>query len=580
MAAKKQLKKTVAQKVNKDAKPSEAEPRVVSDEVYRCPRCGHKYPKQDGNFNVSKSPLFKGNNGYVVYCKKCVAEMFDENVAFFDKDEDAAMERVCQIIDLCVNETAWAAARKISANRNRMSGYFSKLNIRQSSEDSTYSDTLVRRFEAEAEMPNEASDTDDTSVNLDVIRRFGLGFSDSDYDTLQGEYDSWVERCGAPVDKRQDELYVSMWDLMKIIVKDMLEKDSAIIIGMDYSISLKHAIKPRAFLIKERNKLDSVAWAIEYENQMIAENAHAYFTYEMLNKNRCLKRPFYPRKNEDVLTRAKNPFAIPRQQGEIRIVACDIATEGGDSNDNSIFCCIRALPESMEYKTSDVNGDHVEVKQGYRRQVLYMEPQTEFETTKQAIRIKQLFTDFDADYCVLDTRNAGIAICDALAKVLYDVERNVEYEPWTCMNDDNLKSRIVIAGQKEVVFSIKAQLETNSRIAVCMKNTLNSKMIELMVPNQEGVEELQRFVPDYATADVETQLFYERPFLETVALINEMISLEYTVQNQTGLIKIEEKSGARKDRYTSVSYGNYFIELLEQDLFSDSSEYEYVTLFN
>jgi len=394
------------------------------------------------------------------------------------------------------------------------------------------------------------------------------------------EYSSLIEE--------PKEVYISsawyknhwMWDLMKIIVKDMLEKDSAIIIGMDYSISLKHAIKPRAFLIKERNKLDSVAWAIEYENQMIAENAHAYFTYEMLNKNRCLKRPFYPRKNEDVLTRVKNPFAIPRQQGEIRIVACDIATEGGDSNDNSIFCCIRALPESMEYKTSDVNGDHVEVKQGYRRQVLYMEPQTEFETTKQAIRIKQLFTDFDADYCVLDTRNAGIAIYDALAKVLYDVERNVEYEPWTCMNDDNLKSRIVIAGQKEVVFSIKAQLETNSRIAVCMKNTLNSKMIELMVPNQEGVEELQRFVPDYATADVETQLFYERPFLETVALINEMISLEYTVQNQTGLIKIEEKSGARKDRYTSVSYGNYFIELLEQDLFSDSSEYEYVTLFN
>ena len=148
------------------------------------------------------------------------------------------------------------------------------------------------------------------------------------------------------------------------------------------------------------------------------------------------------------------------------------------------------------------------------------------------------------------------------------------------MNDDNLRSRIVIAGQKEVVYSIKAQLETNSKIAVCMKNTLNSKMIELMVPNQEGVEELQRIVPDYETADVETQLFYERPFLETVALINEMIGLEYTVQNQTGLIKIEERSGARKDRYTSVSYGNYFIELLEQDLFSDSSEYEYVTFYN
>jgi hypothetical protein len=148
------------------------------------------------------------------------------------------------------------------------------------------------------------------------------------------------------------------------------------------------------------------------------------------------------------------------------------------------------------------------------------------------------------------------------------------------MNDDKLKARIVIAGQKEAVFSVKASLELNSKIAVSMRDSLNNRMIELMVSNQEGVEELQRLYPEYVSADVDTQLFYERPFLETVALINEMIGLEYTVQNQTNLIKIEERPGARKDRYTSVSYGNYFVSLLEADLFSDSSGYEYVTLCN
>ena len=384
------------------------------------------------------------------------------------------------------------------------------------------------------------------------------------------------------------EIYISsswykshwMWDHMKLVTRDMLNKGTSILLAMDYSIALKHEIKTRSFLIKERKKLDRVAWMIEYENQMVSENAHAYFTYEMLNRNRVLKRPFYPRRNEDVLSKVKNKYAIPKQAGEIRIVACDIAPEGGVGNDNSVFTCIRALPDSKEYKVSDTSGDHIEVKQGYRRQVVYMEPQTEFETTKQAIRIKQLFADFDADYCVLDARNAGVSIYDALAKVLYDVERNVEYEPWTCMNDDKLKSRIVIAGQKEVVYSIKASLELNSKIAVCMKDVLINRMIELMVNNQEGIEELQRFVSDYADADVDTQLFYERPFLETVALINEMIGLDYTVQNQTNLIKIEERPGARKDRYTSVSYGNYFISLLEADLFSDSSGYEYVTLCN
>jgi len=385
------------------------------------------------------------------------------------------------------------------------------------------------------------------------------------------------------------EVYISsawykshwMWNsIIKLFTKDMLTNKTSMLIAMDYSIALRHKIKTRNYLIKERKKLDRVAWAIEYENQMVSENAHAYFTYELLNKNRVIKRAFYPRRNEDVLSHTKNKYAIPKQKGEIRIIACDIASEGGNGNDNSIYSCIRALPESKEYKSTDTGGEHIEVKQGYRRQVVYIEAQSEFETTKQAIRIKQLFADFDADYCVLDTRNAGVSIYDSLAKVLYDEERNVEYEPWTCMNDEKLKGRVVIAGQKEVVFSIKASLEMNSAIAVCMKKTLTDRMIDLMVNHQEGVEELARRVPEYAEADVDLQIFYERPYLETVALVNEMIALEYTVMDQTQLIKIAERATERKDRYTSVSYGNYFIELLEKDLFSDSTEYEYTPLFN
>lgn len=198
-----------------------------------------------------------------------------------------------------------------------------------------------------------------------------------------------------------------MWETMKTFFQGMMHNDSSVLVAMDYSIAVKHKIKTRKFMIGERKKLDRVTWAIEYENQMIAENAHAYFTYELLNRNRVLKRPFYPRKNEDVLSRVKYKQQIPKQKGEVRIISCDIAPEGGAGNDNSIYSCIRALPESKEYKSSDVGGEHIEVKQGYRRQVVYIEPQTEFETTKQAIRIKQLFADFDADYCVLDARNAG-----------------------------------------------------------------------------------------------------------------------------------------------------------------------------
>lgn len=229
MPAKKQLKKPAATpKVNKDAKPTEVEPRIVSDETYRCSCCGHKYAKQERNFNKSKSPIYKGNNGYMTICIKCISELFNGYVDFFDKDEDAAMERICQITDMCVDEVAWAASRKKNANQGRMSAYVSRLNLNQSTAE-TYSDTLIRRWEKqqEEEANSPAAEQENTpQIAKETLRRFGVGFSDGEYDVMESEYNSWVERYGAPVDKRQEELYVSMCYL-KLNLQKGIQNDSA-----------------------------------------------------------------------------------------------------------------------------------------------------------------------------------------------------------------------------------------------------------------------------------------------------------------------------------------------------------------
>ena len=58
----------------------------------------------------------------------------------------------------------------------------------------------------------------------------------------------------------------------------------------------------------------------------------------------------------------------------------------------------------MRYETDD---SEVVVKQGYKRQYSYIESNQIGDTTKQAIRIRQLYEDYDADYIVLDCRNGG-----------------------------------------------------------------------------------------------------------------------------------------------------------------------------
>lgn len=373
-----------------------------------------------------------------------------------------------------------------------------------------------------------------------------------------------------------------MGKLLKDTVNSKYGDNSACMLATDYSIALKHAIKTRAQLIEAKRSTDPITWREEYENEMLREGANSYFTYGLLTKNQTNKKAFYPRRYEDVRNKHKNPYSIPKQPGEIRILACDMAfIERSNKNDNSCFTCIRALPESMTYTSENIDGKVVEVKNGYRRIVPYIEANPGSDVDKQAIRIKQLYYDFEADYCILDTRNGGILTYDRLAKILYDESRDCEYPAWRCMNDKDIAKRVNVAGAVENVFTINASQKLNNDIAIALRGTLESHMIDLLVNLDEAKDILESHIPEYtSTPDADVAVFYERPYLETQALINEMMSLEYTRNEQTGIITLFETGSNTKDRYVSLAYGNYFIGLLEQDLVGDTSEYEFCTLIN
>ena len=57
-----------------------------------------------------------------------------------------------------------------------------------------------------------------------------------------------------------------------------------------------------------------------------------------------------------------------------------------------------------------------------------------------------------------------------------------------------------------------------------------------------------------------------------MALVSELISLQYEKAENTGIIKIRETARGLKDRYTSVSYGCYFVGQLARDLLNQPEE--------
>lgn len=383
------------------------------------------------------------------------------------------------------------------------------------------------------------------------------------------------------------EIYISsswyddswMWDVYDDAYSAMLRGENKAALALDFAVAIHHNIKPMSFIREQKRKLDDISWRMEYLNLRIREGTDSYFTHALVTKNQKLKNPFFPRRAKDG---RKNPFALERMPGEIRIVSCDMAFTGGRENDNSIFSCIRALPERRSYIAYGENGSRHETGDFYRRVVPYLESINGGDIAMQAVRIKQLFEDFDADYLILDLRNAGIGVYDLLIKVLYDEERQKEYPPWGCMNDDKIKDTHPTApGAPQIIYTINATAKLNSDIAIDFRGVLSDERIDFLIDFEDALDEILMKIPDYRDAmNSDDQVFFETPFYETKALVGETVGLVYEKDAQTGRIRIEERPGERKDRYTSVSYGSYFITLLEQGLSTGNEEYEFMAFYN
>ena len=369
-----------------------------------------------------------------------------------------------------------------------------------------------------------------------------------------------------------------MWGIVDQAFTGMLKNDGSVLLTFDESITLKHHLKTMKQMKREKKKQDPVTWKTEFLNLKVKDSLSSYFTYKMLMNRQVSKHVFYPRDILDFKNNRKNKYAIPKQDNEIRVISNDIAFVAGEKNDNSVYSCIRGIPENITYET---NNGSIEIKQGYRRQYPYIESNQIGDTTKQAIRIRQLYEDFESDFIVIDTRNGGLQVLYALEKVLYDEERGVEYSPLCCMNNEDYAKVCIDPSAKKCIYAINATQTLNSDIAISFRKNLVENKIDLLVNFNTAKEEILQNNKDYIEEiDVEKQVEFERPFLETQAMISECAELQYEKMPQTGVIKIQEKGKNRKDRYTSCSYGSYFIDQLELDMLGSSSDYDYAVLVN
>lgn len=158
----------------------------------------------------------------------------------------------------------------------------------------------------------------------------------------------------------------------------------------------------------------------------------------------------------------------------------------------------------------------------------------------------------------------GLTVFDKLAQDIVDPETGELYPALSCRNDKDMAERCKVQNAPKEIWSIKGSAKFNTDICTLLRSGFKTGKINLLVNEFEGEDVLKTKYKSYNKMTLPEQLQYKMPYIQTSLLVTELTKLEY--ESNGANIKIRERTGMRKDRYSSLAY-NYWVQCeLEREI--------------
>lgn len=366
----------------------------------------------------------------------------------------------------------------------------------------------------------------------------------------------------AHLKERNKQIYLSSayfkkhwaWEHVKSYCENMVDDSkSYFVCGLPYQLSISEGLLLREDLEDEMSEsgFNSISFDMESGCLWYGESEDAYFSYDDLVFARKEKNAFYLPTTIDTIP--INAFKLPvKQNGEIRLLATDIAVMASKKhkNDATSITVLQLIPTN---------------KNQYIRNVVYLETFEGGHSETQAIRIRQIYEELQCDYIAIDTNGVGNGVYDELVRDLTDPDTGEVYPALTCKNDDSMADKYKGSSPNppKVIYSIKGTQQFNSDCASLLKDNLKRGKLRLLMPEQEAdiyFNSLKGFKS--LSPEKKSELMF--PYVQTSLMINEIVNLKYEVIGTK--VRLSEKGNDRKDRYSSLAYGNYIACELERDI--------------
>ena len=335
---------------------------------------------------------------------------------------------------------------------------------------------------------------------------------------------------------------------------DVMEENisKSFVCSLPYHLSLKEGLLDRDLVEAEVREtgFSEIKFSMEYAALFYGVADGAFFDYDSISKNRKIAYPMLPEKYAALLGNNPKIRIQSKQAGELRILSADIALMSSKKNNNDATAIF--INQLMPTKAGK-----------YSNNIIYCDCCEGLHTEDQALVIRRLYEEYQCDYIVLDTQGVGIGVFDMLAREMYDVESGEIYPPLSCCNDSTMAERCAARDADKVIWSIKANATLNSECAILLREGFRSGKIRLLVQEYDGEQNMIDIKGYNALSPMQKERVLI-PYAHTTLLINELINLQH--DESGGKVKLKEKAGMRKDRYSSLSYNYYVATILESRL--------------
>ena len=359
--------------------------------------------------------------------------------------------------------------------------------------------------------------------------------------------------------ERNKELYMSSawykshwsFDKAKAYVVNLLDETKKYFIcSLPYQISILEGLLLREQIEDEMSEsdFDATKFSMEMESLFFGDTDGAFFTFDDISQCRKLKTAVYPTSLIGNSRNLKIPDLVPDER---RILSVDVALMASkkQNNDASAIIINSAIPKNNDTYISNP---------------IYLENHEGLNTDELALVVRKLYDMYKCTDLAIDTNGVGLGVFDKLIQDIVDPATGELYPALSCCNDKTMAERCKVDNAPKVIWSIKASASFNNEICILLRSGFQNGKINLLVSEFEAEEVLRDKIKGYNKMPAYEQMQYKLPYIQTTLLVYELINLEYEVKGTN--VKITEKSGMRKDRYSSLAY-NYWVQCqLEREM--------------